>query len=174
MITLPDMTAQFPQRLWGSRSGPFARVANRVASTRAGSRVVRALTPLDRALLARTDARFSVLGPLGVPTILLTTTGRKSGQPRTQPLLAVHDGDVLYVLGSNFGQQHHPAWTGNLLAEPRATVTIAGERIPVVATRVDEAEKQRVFPRFVAMTDAYDAYRERTSRDLRMFALRRA
>ncbi|RBO87861.1 deazaflavin-dependent oxidoreductase (nitroreductase family) [Nocardia puris] len=115
-----------------------------------------------------------MLGPIGAPVILLTTTGRKSGQPRTQPLLYVHDGDTLYVIGSNFGQAHHPAWTGNLLAEPRATVAIAGERIRVRATPVtEEAVKESVFARFVEITGAYAAYRDRTTRDLRIFALTR-
>ncbi|MFC4126205.1 nitroreductase/quinone reductase family protein [Nocardia rhizosphaerae] len=168
------MTTPFPDRQWGSRTTLLSRAANRFAATKPGSWLIRTVTPLDRALLERTDAKYTVLGPIGAPVILLTTTGRKSGVKRTQPLLYVHDGDTLYVVGSNFGQAHHPAWTANLLADPNATVAIAGERIPVVATQVPEADKEAVFARFVEITGAYTAYRNRTTRDLRIFALRRA
>lgn len=168
------MTSQFPDRQWGSRTSLVSRAANRFAATKPGSWLIRTATPLDRALLERTDAKYTVLGPIGAPVILLTTTGRKSGVARTQPLLYVHDGDTLYVVGSNFGQAHHPAWTANLLANPSATVAIAGERIPVTAALVPDAEKEAVFARFVEITGAYAAYRDRTTRDLRIFALRRA
>ncbi|MGW0183621.1 nitroreductase family deazaflavin-dependent oxidoreductase [Nocardia sp. NPDC003345] len=168
------MTTPFPQRQWGSPDGLPARAASALAATKVGSRVIRALTPLDRRLLERTGARYTVLGPVGVPVILLTTTGRRSGQPRTQPLLCVHDGATLYIVGSNFGQAHHPAWTANLLANPGATVAIAGERIPVTAALVEGAAADAVFQRFVDITGAYAAYRTRTDRNLRIFALTRA
>ena len=167
------MTTPFPQRQWGSPESPPARVANRFAGTKIGSRLIRALTPLDRWVLERTDARYTVLGPIGAPVILLTTTGRKSGRPRTQPLLCVHDGAVLYVIGSNFGGARHPAWTANLLADPTATVSIAGERIPVTAGRVEGTAAEAIFRRFVDITGAYAAYRDRTDRELRIFALTR-
>lgn len=168
------MTSQFPDRQWGSRTNPLSRAANRFAATKPGSWLIRTVTPLDRALLERTDAKYTVLGPIGAPVILLTTTGRKSGVARTQLLLYVHDGDTLYVVGSNFGQAHHPAWTANLLANPAATVAIAGERIPVTATPVPDADKEAIFTRFIDITGAYAAYRDRTNRNLRIFALKRA
>ncbi|MEV5648331.1 nitroreductase family deazaflavin-dependent oxidoreductase [Nocardia sp. NPDC052254] len=169
------MAAQFPDRQWGSRTGLLGRTASAFAATKGGSWLVRTLTPLDRKLLQRTGARYTVLGPIGAPIILLTTLGRKSGQPRTSPLLYVHDGDTLYVVGSNFGQARHPAWTANLLALPEATVTIAGQQIPVHARVVDDPEhKRQIFDRFVDTTEAYAAYQERTTRDLRIFALTKA
>ncbi|WP_280489550.1 nitroreductase family deazaflavin-dependent oxidoreductase [Nocardia carnea] len=168
------MTQPFPQWQWGSPDSALSRMAGRFAATTAGSWVIRKLTPLDRRLLERTGAKYTVLGPIGAPVLLLTTTGRKSGLPRTQPLLYVHDGDTLYVIGSNFGQARHPAWTANLLAEPSATVAVAGERIPVTATPVEDSAKAEIFARFVELTSAYATYRERTSRDLHIFALTRA
>jgi deazaflavin-dependent oxidoreductase (nitroreductase family) len=145
------------------------------AATRPGSLVIRALTPLDRKLLVRTAGRYTVLGPVGAPVVLLTTRGRKSGQPRLSPLLYVHGGDVLYVIGSNFGQPRHPAWTANLLADPEAVVTLAGQRIPVHATLIeDPARKQDIFAEFVDTAKPYAAYRARTTRDMRIFALTRA
>ena len=167
------MPQQFPDRRWGPRDSVLSRAATKFASTKPGSWIIRKITPLDRAVMERTNAKYTVMGPIGAPCILLTTIGRKSGRPRTQPLLYVHDGDTLYVIGSNFGQEKHPAWTDNLLANPEATVAIAGERIPVRATPV-EADKDALFARFIEVTSAYRTYRTRTSRDLRIFALTRA
>lgn len=168
----PGMAEPFPNRQWGSNTNLLARAATKFAATKPGSWFIRQITPLDRAVLERTDAKYTILGPIGAPVILLTTIGRKSGQPRTQPLLYVHDGDTLYVIGSNFGQERHPAWSANLLANPKATVAIAGQRIPVRADLV-ETDKDAIFARFVEVTGAYDAYRSRTTRDLRIFALTR-
>ncbi|MFI6364724.1 nitroreductase family deazaflavin-dependent oxidoreductase [Nocardia sp. NPDC050630] len=167
------MAEQFPKQQWGSNTNFLARLATKLASTKPGSWLIRKVTPLDRAILERTNAKYTLLGPIGAPVMLLTTTGRKSGEPRTQPLLYLHDGDTIYVIGSNFGQQHHPAWTANLLANPNATVAIAGQRIPVRATLV-EADKDALFARFIEITSAYGVYRTRTTRDLRIFALTRA
>ncbi|WP_328395963.1 nitroreductase family deazaflavin-dependent oxidoreductase [Nocardia sp. NBC_00416] len=168
------MTTPFPQWQWGSSDNPLSRAADRFAATAAGSRLIRTIAPLDRRLLERTGAKYTLLGPIGAPVLLLTTTGRRSGQPRTQPLLYVYGGDTLYVIGSNFGGARHPAWTANLLAAPRATVAIAGERIPVAATPVRGEAAEQIFQRFVEVAGAYAAYRDRTTRDLRIFALTRA
>ncbi|MBL1076123.1 nitroreductase family deazaflavin-dependent oxidoreductase [Nocardia sp. 2] len=170
------MSAQFPDREWGSRTNLLSRIVSPLAATKLGSLVVRTvIQPVDRLVLKRTAGAYTALGPIGAPVVLLETTGRKSGQQRTSPLLYVHDGDVLYVIGSNFGQQTHPAWTANLLADPKGAVTLAGQRIPVTAERVtDPALAAQVFARFEGLTAAYSAYKQRTDRDLRIFALRRA
>jgi deazaflavin-dependent oxidoreductase (nitroreductase family) len=133
--------------------------------------MIRSLTPLDRRLLTRTRGRYTVLGPIGAPTLLLTTTGAKSGLPRTSPLLYCRDGARLLVIGSNFGQARHPAWTANLLAKPEATVTIGGLDIPVRAELLAGAERQRGIDTFIELTRVYAAYLERTDRDIRVFAL---
>ncbi|MFD7846235.1 nitroreductase/quinone reductase family protein [Nocardia sp. NPDC059764] len=168
------MSEQFPERIWGSRTNLLSRLASPFAATKLGSLVIRKLTPLDRRVIERSGGKYTVLGPIGAPVILLTTVGRKSGAPRTTPLLYVHDGDTLYVIGSNFGQAHHPAWTANLLANPAAEVAIAGQHLPVTAALVTDEDHQRViFERFEETTEAYTAYRNRTARDLRIFALTR-
>ncbi|WP_067681120.1 nitroreductase/quinone reductase family protein [Nocardia miyunensis] len=169
------MTAPFPDRQWGSRTGLLGRTLSAFAATGAGSALVRALGPLDRRILERTAGRYTALGPVGAPCLLLTTTGRRSGQPRTTPLLYVHAGDVLYLVGSNFGGEHHPAWTANLLAHPEAVITIAGERIPVHAELIQDTEQRaEVYARFEQISKAYTEYRNRTTRGLRIFAVRRS
>jgi deazaflavin-dependent oxidoreductase (nitroreductase family) len=101
---------------------------------------LRILTPVDHELLRRSKSRSTILGPIGVPLLLLTTTGRKSGQRRQIPLTYMREGDRLFLLGSNFGQAAHPAWSSNLLADPNAWVTMGGKEITVVATQLTGAE----------------------------------
>ncbi|OZF50847.1 nitroreductase [Rhodococcus sp. 14-2470-1b] len=161
----------FPDVRWGSETSFIRTPAVAFAATKPGSWVIRNLAGVDRRLLERTNGRFTILGPIAAPVVLLTTTGRKSGRPRTSPLLYYRESDKLYVVGSNFGQQHHPAWTSNLLADPNATVAIGGRKIPVTATPVVGAEKARIYAAFNDMVRVYGEYKNRTDRDMRMFEL---
>ncbi|MCA1005865.1 nitroreductase family deazaflavin-dependent oxidoreductase [Rhodococcus hoagii] len=163
----------FPDVRWGSENSVLRGPATAFASTKLGSWTIRRMAPLDRRLLERSKGRFTALGPIGAPTVLLNTIGRKSGQRRTSPLLYVRDADRLVVVGSNFGQEHHPAWTSNLLAQPEASVTMAGRDIPVLATRVTGDEKDRLYKQFIELAGVYAVYQGRTDRDIRMFALTR-
>lgn len=164
----------FPDVRWGSETSPLRRPLIAFASTRPGSWVIRKLTPVDRRLLMRSQGRYTVLGPLGAPTMLLTTTGVKSGLPRTTPLLYTREGDDLIVVGSNFGQERHPAWSGNLRANPHAVVTIGGQAIPAVAEQLQGEEAEAAFERFVALARNYAEYRSRTDRQIRVFRLSEA
>lgn len=149
----------------------LAKVGTAVASTKVGSRAIRALMPLDRKVLLRTNGRRTVLGPLGAPTMLLETIGRKSGQPRLSPLLFAREGESIIVVGSNFGQEHHPAWTGNLLAHLDAVVIAGGERVPVTATLLEGEEAEAAYRAMIEVTTVYAEYRKRTDRAIRVFRL---
>lgn len=135
------------------------------------ARLGRAMVPVDRALQKATGGRWSLVGKGVVPEMLLTTTGRRSGQLRSVPVLYARDGDAYVVVASNWGQEHHPAWSGNLLAEPRAVVTVDGRAVDVLAELADPEEKQRVWPLVTAVWPAYDTYAERSGRDIRVFLL---
>ena len=161
----------FPDARWGSDRSPIRRPLVAFASTRAGSWLIRTLTPLDRKLLVRSRGKYTVLGPTGSPVLLLTTTGAKSGLPRTTPLVFARDGDAVVVVGSNFGQDHHPAWTGNLVKTPEAVVTIGGKDIPVTAELLEGDEAIRGFRLMTDMARTYEAYQGRTDRDIRVFRL---
>jgi hypothetical protein len=76
-------------------------------------------------------------------------------------------------VGSNFGQAAHPGRSSNLVSDPNAWVTMGGKEIPVVATRLTGAERDRVFRIFADYASNYDAYRGRTDRNIRVFALTR-
>lgn len=107
-----------------------------------------------------------------VPSLVLTATGAKSGRSYDTPLATVPDGDAFYVVGSNYGGEKHPAWSGNLIANPEAIVTFRGKRIPVRARLLDAAEKQAVWPTLTAAWPNYDAYVVKSGgRDLRVFRL---
>jgi deazaflavin-dependent oxidoreductase (nitroreductase family) len=132
----------------------------------------RRLVPADRWLSARTHGRFVAFGRADLPSLLLTTTGRRSGQPRPTPLLYVADGEAFVVVGSNWGQRNHPSWTVNLIAHPAAMVSIGGREISVRARLTSGAERERLLARLATMWPAYRTYQERAAaRELRVFRL---
>jgi deazaflavin-dependent oxidoreductase (nitroreductase family) len=135
-----------------------------------GRRVVWA----DRLVGRLTKGRLIAAGLKDLPCLLLTTTGRRSGQPRTSPLLYLADGDAFVVIGSNWGRADHPAWSGNLLANPAARVTVGGAEIPVRARLVEADERAHLRKRLLEIWPAYLTYEERSGRHLRVFRLERA
>jgi deazaflavin-dependent oxidoreductase (nitroreductase family) len=133
------------------------------------------LAPLDARVLKATGGRYGLLGNHGLPDLLITTTGRKSGRPRTVTLLYGRVGPELVLVGSNFGQAHHPAWALNLEATPRAVVEIDGRRVDVVARLVtDAAEREQIWRHMIGIYPGYAMYRTKTARDIKVFAVRPA
>ncbi len=107
---------------------------------------------------------FANLGQL--PTLLLTTTGRKSGNPRTVPLLYLENDDGYAIVASFAGAPEHPAWYRNLQKNAQATVQIEDRVIPVTANRATPEEKKSLWPRFVDIYADYDSYEAETERDI--------
>jgi deazaflavin-dependent oxidoreductase (nitroreductase family) len=162
----------FPDVRWGREPGQLLlRPITAALGSRVGAWCVRKLTPLDHRLLRRSRGRFTIFGPVGVPLLLLTTTGSKTGQRREIPLTYMRDGDRLFLVGSNFGQARHPAWSSNLLADPNAWVTMGGREIPVIARQLTGPEADRIYEDFAEYASNYAAYRNRTDRDIRVFEL---
>lgn len=160
-----------PDARWGNDNSILARGGRAFAATKAGSWTIRKLMPLDRKIMLRTEGRFTALGPIGAPTMLLETTGRKTGAKRLSPLLFARDGDSIIVVGSNFGQDHHPAWTGNLMANPSGAVIIGGKNIPVTARLLDGEEAEAAYKKMTDVANVYSVYRGRTARSIRVFRL---
>jgi deazaflavin-dependent oxidoreductase (nitroreductase family) len=147
-------------------------VVRRLGSYRWFARMGRALVPADRFVARVTKGRVVALGLM--PSLTLTTVGRKSGQPRVQPLVYVPDGDGFAIIGSNWGQAAHPAWSANLLAHSQAVVRVKGRDIPVEATLTTGAERDRLWTLLLRAWPAYQAYAERAPhRELRIFKLTR-
>jgi deazaflavin-dependent oxidoreductase (nitroreductase family) len=107
----------------------------------------------------------------GVTTLLLTTTGRRSGEPRTNALIFTSDGEDLVVVASKGGAPHHPQWFLNLQADPRAQVQVRDRVFDVVARVADESEKPRLWSLVTAQWPNYDVYQERTSRPIPVVVL---
>jgi deazaflavin-dependent oxidoreductase (nitroreductase family) len=126
---------------------------------------------VHRVLLRASRGRFaSRLGNLKV--LLLETTGNKTGQPRSVGLSYLEREGRYFVVASYAGEDRDPAWAKNLLAQPRATVTIAGRSFSVMARRLDGEERAATFARFVEADASYGEYVERTSREIPVFELR--
>ena len=106
------------------------------------------------------------------PILLLNTVGRKSGKKRTSPLLYVMDGEDFVIIASKGGASAHPAWYLNLMANPEATVEIEDREVRVRAEEADSEEKSRLWQKMVEMYPAYDAYQEKTEREIPLLVLR--
>src|SRR5215470_3643475 len=102
----------------------------------------------------------------GVTTLLLTTTGRRSGLPRTTPLIYGRDGDRYLVVASRGGAPTHPAWYENLVAQPRLEVQVLAERFPARARTATAAERPAFWKTMAAIWLPYDEYQARTSREI--------
>ena len=98
---------------------------------------------VDRFLHKVSGGKFISSGGL-LPSMVLTTTGAKTGQKRTTPLATKPEGEGWYVVGSNFGREKHPAWTANLIANPDAEVSFKGKSTPVKAHLLTAEEKAEV------------------------------
>jgi deazaflavin-dependent oxidoreductase (nitroreductase family) len=113
-----------------------------------------------------------VAGKIGkAPVLLLTTTGRKSGQPRTNPLLYTQAGDGYMVIASKGGAPQHPLWYLNLQADPLAKVTIGRETLLVRARDAEGEERERLWRALADLYPGYDKYAEKTSRRIPVVVL---
>ena len=143
---------------WGQR------IVQRLAATRVmGWALARLMHHLDRRVVKWTRGRNSATSILvGLPLVMLTTTGAKSGQPRTIPITPAPDGDRLILIASNWGQKHHPAWYLNLKAHPEVTVAYRGRTHQYLARELSGAERDAAWQKAVSRYAGYEAYRGRT------------
>lgn len=102
----------------------------------------------------------------GVPTLLLSVTGRTTGAEHTSALIFGRDGDDYLVVASMGGAPRHPSWYANLQADPHATIQVRDERIPVVASTAGAADKPRLWRIMTDIWPNYDAYQSRTDREI--------
>jgi deazaflavin-dependent oxidoreductase (nitroreductase family) len=105
--------------------------------------------------------------------LLLTTTGRKSGEPRTMPLIFTYDGDDLVIVASQGGKDEHPAWYLNLRANPEAEVQVRGDVFKVRARDAEGEERERLWRQMAEAWPNYDAYQKRTDRRIPVVVLER-
>jgi len=109
----------------------------------------------------------------GVPTLLLTTKGRRSGQARTTPLIYGRSGDRYLVVASRGGAPKHPDWYENLTAQPEVQVQVAADRFKARARTATSAEKPALWKTMAAIWPAYDEYQAKTTREIPVVVLER-
>jgi deazaflavin-dependent oxidoreductase (nitroreductase family) len=116
--------------------------------------------------IAKYEATDGEVGYLwnGAPTLLLTTTGRRSGAARTAPLIFGRDGDDYLVVASVGGAPTDPAWYRNLLADPAVSIQVKADHIDVTAHTASDDDKPRLWAIVNDVWPNYDAYQERTDR----------
>ena len=131
-----------------------------IAGSAVGSAFLRRFAPaLDRRLMRLTRGRFAMT--FGLPTLLITTTGRKSGEPRSTPLLYLRHGEHLVVIGTRFGSESHPAWYLNLQAKPEARVTLDGEEFAVHCRDATPDEYAALWQQAEGMYGGFEKYKRR-------------
>ncbi|HZB32726.1 MAG TPA: nitroreductase family deazaflavin-dependent oxidoreductase [Streptosporangiaceae bacterium] len=102
----------------------------------------------------------------GVPVLLLTTVGRKSGKERVTPLIYQREGDAYLVVASKGGSATPPDWYLNLQANPDVGVQVRGERTPARARTATAAEKPALWRKMTAVWPDYDGYQQKTDREI--------
>ena len=143
---------------WGSRTSFFRRVGPRAMPT------------FERVVSRLTGGKVTATGLL-MPALVLHTVGAKTGLPRHTDLMCVPDGGAWLVAGSNYGREHHPAWSSNLLAHPDAEISYRGRRIPVTAALVPDDEREAIWATLQRQLPGYRNYEAVAGRKLRIFRL---
>ena len=131
------------------------------------------VTPIDRLLFRLSRGCLKLSAPM-IPSLMLFTIGAKSGVTRETPLMCFPQPDGSWLIaGSNFGYENHPAWSYNLLANPRARIHFRNELIPVTAALLSPDETEAVWPILDEQWPGYRDYELTAKRGIRVFRLSR-
>lgn len=157
---------------------PGPNVAQRamwhISSSRPGAWLfARSLPHVDRWILQLSHGQRTLAGvTAGIPVLTVTTTGAKTGQPRSSPLVGVPFGSDIAIVGTRFGQPGTPGWYYNLCAEPRAEVAYRDRSVNATAREADEDEWQQIWAQARQIYAGYDAYSRRiTGRKIHIMIL---
>jgi len=144
--------------------------ALKLASTRFGGWFfITVAPPIDRVILRLSGGRLSLGGT--APILLLQSTGARSGEPRSTPLLYAKDGARFVLIASKGGDPKHPAWYHNLRAHPDVHVLVGGRRIACRAEQADGDERTRLWKIATDLNPGYDAYQSRVTRRIPVMVL---
>lgn len=136
------------------------------------TRIIRVMSAVHTRMYRLTGGRLGKNWRIGsavrkaAPVCLLTTTGRRSGQPRTVPLIYLRDGADLVVVASQAGLPKNPQWYGNLQADPRVQIELGKRKGDYLAHTATPDERARLWPRLVALYADYDSYQSWTDREI--------
>jgi len=121
-----------------------------------------------------TDGAVGHIWRRGATVLLLTTTGRTSGEPRTTPLIYESAGDTYVIVASKGGAERDPDWYRNLVAEPRVEMQVLDEVFPATARTAHGEEREELWRLAALQWPDYDAYQARTEREIPVVVLERA
>lgn len=153
------------------RPGLLVPLAIRVGALSWMPRMLPLIVRTDKLLQAVTHGRLTILDIAGLPNLMLTTTGRTSGLPRSTPLLCVPDGDRILIAGSYFAGPGEPLWVKNLEADPAVTAHFRGQTHALRARRLDGQERAAAWPTMVRTWPNFTRYEQRTQREIKVFEL---
>jgi deazaflavin-dependent oxidoreductase (nitroreductase family) len=154
--------------------GLLTPVAVRIGAVSWMPKLLPQIVWMDTHLQKASKGRVTLLDIAGLPNLALTVPGRKSGIPRTTPLLCVpHDGGWL-IAGSYFGGPQVPLWVNNLRASERARIRSGREDVEVTWRELEGEERARIWQVMLDVWPNYAKYEERTSRVIPLFFLERA
>lgn len=165
------------EQLTYEQANPVQRAMRRFAAAGPGSWLfARTLHRIDRPVYRLTRGRHTLANLVsGIPVVMLTTTGARSGVPRTVPVLGLPTSDGLVVIASNFGQERHPAWYHNLRANPDGHVTVNGVNRAFHATEAEGEMRARIWQQGLRVYPGWSQYERRASnRRIAVFVLNTA
>ncbi len=131
-----------------------------------GTPVLKLMSRVNTWVYRRTKGKVGGKYPGGASVCLLSTTGRKTGEIRTVPLIYLAVGDAVVFVASKGGMSQHPLWYLNLAADPEVTVEMNGNRRALMARTATGEEKAELWPKLVAIYGEYDTYQARTDREI--------
>ncbi|WP_116206179.1 nitroreductase family deazaflavin-dependent oxidoreductase [Amycolatopsis circi] len=152
---------------------PLAALARKLGAQPRLMGASRSIIATDRQLHRWFGGRITLVGLAGLPSLRLTTTGRRSGLPRSTNLLYYPHGSEFVLTGSNWGRPQNPAWTHNLRENPRATVALRGREIEVKARELEGAEYDRMWAELLEFWPGYEMERDEAGREFPVFVLSR-
>ena len=167
MTTTTAPTTRFAPK----RPGVLEPLAVRIGAISWMPKLLPLIVRTDKALQGGTNGRVTILDVAGLPNLMLTTTGRKSGLPRSNPLLCVPDGDRILIAGSYFGGPVEPMWVKNIEANPEVIARYDGHTYRLTARRLDGDERSTAWTTMVATWPNFRKYEERTDRLIKVFEL---
>jgi deazaflavin-dependent oxidoreductase (nitroreductase family) len=156
------------------RANRFQRAIRRFAATGPGSWLaIRVMHRIDKPVFRWTRGKHTLTSlATGLPVVFLTTTGARSGQPRTSPVLGFPTGEGLVVIASNYGQAHHPAWYHNLRANPEGEAAVDGQALRFRAIQADGEQRERIWREGLRIYPGWATYERRApERRIAVFVL---
>jgi deazaflavin-dependent oxidoreductase (nitroreductase family) len=141
----------------------FHVVMQHIAASRPGAwYFAKTVHPMDSALLRLSRGKATLPGVMaGLPVVTVTTTGARTGQPRSAPLLGVPAGEDIAVIGTRFGQVQTPGWYHNMRADPEVEVTYRNKTVKAIAREAGDDERQAIWDRARKIYVGYEAYARR-------------